>query len=593
MMWTFVAIAFFACLGRSPLSDNNEGLYAAIAADMLRTSHFIVPQLGGMPYIEKPPLLYWLMATSFALFGETAFAARLVPALAALGTCVVLFTLLRGLNLKREAHICVLVFASSLGVVVLARLVLFDMLLVFGLTLALAGLCSWGLGGGHSRASLRIAAAGLGLAILAKGFVAAVLLGAIVGVMAFIDRRYFAQWWRAGADPIAVAILFALILPWHVLAAWQQRDFTTFYFINEHLLRFLGLREPHDYHQGPWYFYLPRLLLSMLPWVWTAPALALVRPDAEKARLECLLLVWTVVPLVFFSLSQAKADYYIVVCLPPMAAWIALRLGRLNSRGWRTLATCAVATAVLNLLIMAVLPVAAAHNSGRLATALPLFAGNGPLALAIAAALVAAPLCAAALFQTRYRLTALGMFGLPTLVTLLSLSEVARAAAGTYSGEPLARLARRVCGDASLLVYASPEAVSAVLFYWQGQFSVVDSSSADFNFAEHHPSGERRIFFDSRVLARTPSEQPLCLIVPTSELAKFGHSALLSLFSPIARTGTGVLWGNRLALARSAAARSLASEGLPAPQAGTSEPPRHTAPEASDSLASAYTNPAR
>src|SRR4029077_1472703 len=80
--WSLIFFACFFGLGAYPLLDHNEGMYAAIARDMLRNGDFIIPHLNGLPYIEKPPLLYWLMAASMAVFGQNEFAVRLIPALA-------------------------------------------------------------------------------------------------------------------------------------------------------------------------------------------------------------------------------------------------------------------------------------------------------------------------------------------------------------------------------------------------------------------------------------------------------------------------------------------------------------------------------
>lgn len=541
LVWTFVVGAIFWGVGCGPLSDNNEGLYASIAVDMRRTGDFVIPRLAGMPYIEKPPLLYWLMALSFELFGKTAWSARLIPALAAFGTCAVMFEAMRWLGLRREARIFVLVFASSLGVVALAHLVLFDMLLVLGVSVALMGIFIWEVSGARSNTGLRVAAAGLGFGILAKGLVAAVLIVATTGIRVFLDRQLMGLWLRRGFDPPALGILLALVVPWHALAAWQQDDFGTFYFLNEQVLRFLGTREPHDFHEGPWYFYLPRLCLAMLPWVWMAPALLLAGADTAGGRLERFFLVWAGVPLLFFSLSQAKADYYIAVCLPPLAGWIACRLGQPHSLLQRRLAQSAAAVAVMNLLVVALLPNIVSHGSGRVTAAVGMLQDNGFLCFALAAAFVAAPALSAWAFVIGSRITATWLFAAQTLVLLVGITEAAHGGVRFYSSEPLALMARDICpGDRPLMIYGSPEAVSAVLFYWDFDFTVLDSHSADFDFASRHRTEKPQRFASSQTLQGWPNS---CVIVPSVDAARFRGSKLASSLRPLARIDTAVLWG--------------------------------------------------
>jgi 4-amino-4-deoxy-L-arabinose transferase-like glycosyltransferase len=543
LVWLFACVAFFVGLGAAPLSDNNEGLYASIAAQMLKSGHFVIPQLAGLPYIEKPPLLYWLIVASFAVFGETAWAARLVPSLAALGTCVVLFAYFSRLGLRREARVAVIVFSGSLGVVSLAHLVLFDMLLVFGLTAALTSLSVWVISSGRSTAALRWAAVGLAVAILAKGLVGGVLVMLILGVSLILESRPRRPWLVQAADPAAATILAALVLPWHLLAAWQQEGFTWFYLINEHFLRFLGTREPEDFHRGPWYFYVPRLVLAMLPWVWLAPALLQVRPDPARLRVERHLLVWAALPFIFFSVSQAKADYYIIVCLPPLAAWVACRLGRLQESAWRALPKYAVAAAAVNFLTVVAFHLMAGHRQARLGLTVSLLQDRHLLAGTLAVCFVVAPLLAARMFRARRSLTALLLFATPMLSLLTGIAAIAGDAAASYSSEPLARLARSSCGSTPLFVYGAPEAVSAVLFYWRDPFRIVDSQSADFDFALRHSTSARKILIDSQSISlpRSPAP-PLCVIVPASQLARFQRSALATGLVPVAQTSNAALW---------------------------------------------------
>lgn len=543
-LWIVAGAAIFAGLGSYPLSDNNEGLYAAIAAGMLRTGHFLIPQIAGLPYIEKPPLLYWLMAGSFALFGQSAWAARLVPAAAAFATCVTLYIFIRRLGLRREANVAVIVFATCAGAIVLAHIVLFDMLLALGLMVALAGTCLWYVGRGESRGALRVAAVGLAAAILTKGLVAAALLGGTLLVVAWMEPRGSRGWLRRLAEPGAAALLLALAVPWHVAAAIEQRGFFWFYFINNQVMRFLGTRRPHDFHEGPWYFYLPLLALSSLPWLFLAPALAVKAQPADEGRrrAERFLLVAAAVPLVFFSVSRAKADYYTVVCLPPLAAWFSLRLGRLTVAGWRVLATCAAMTAGVMLGLVAWGCVAMPRLSGRGAVIVAMLRGRPGLAGAVAIGLVLAPLTASIAVRRRAYRAGLGFFGLQSVFVVFALVMLAAGAADQFSDGPIARAACDAPGRPPLLVFQTPEAVSAALFYCRSRFQVVDSHSGDLWFAEHMHYGAGRIFLDDEQAIRSVGRGRRPLLVPHRDLASFERSPLAAGAAAIVRAPTATLF---------------------------------------------------
>jgi 4-amino-4-deoxy-L-arabinose transferase-like glycosyltransferase len=358
-----LAPAFFFLYGLDafPLRDNNEGLYAGIAQAMQGSGQYVVPQLNGVPYIEKPPLLYWLASLSMALFGATPAAARLVGAGAMLALCLCLFQFCRLHGNPRAGCYASAGLASTVPVALLSHVVLFDPLLT-----ALLGACLLCYLHGyltHSRRAHLLAAGLLALAVLEKGGVALVLAGGVIGLFLLLMRDR--DGWRRLFDPAALAVLLAVAAPWHVLAALEQQGFSWFYFINEHVLRFLGRRLPDDYHHGPVWFYLPRLLVLLLPWT---PFLLLLAParggPAPASRVLVTFCKAAVLfPFVFFSLSQAKADYYLLVAAPALALWLALETTRrLGTAGDRRLALCWGMAAASALVLLAAAPGAVGYQ---------------------------------------------------------------------------------------------------------------------------------------------------------------------------------------------------------------------------------------
>jgi 4-amino-4-deoxy-L-arabinose transferase-like glycosyltransferase len=316
----------FVGLGCFGLANNNEGLYGSVARDMLARGDFVVPHANGVEYLEKPPLLYWCTAGAFAIFGYTEFAARSTSALAYLGVVVGLLWFGGRTKRPEEGVVAALIFGSCLGQVILSRILLFDPLLTALLAGALLSLYS-SLDTGSGR-WLPVSYAFLAFAAMTKGLVAVVLYAGIA-----IGARFLCT---PGAGPPKPARMFswpalflaaAIAVPWHVLAAARSKEFLGFYFVNEHVLRFLGLREPHDYYHGPILYYLPRILVYCAPWCLFVPWLLARGPeDPESRRWDRFLWLWLLVPLLFFSLSSGKANYYMMVSTPALALLLARRL---------------------------------------------------------------------------------------------------------------------------------------------------------------------------------------------------------------------------------------------------------------------------
>ncbi|WP_211453684.1 ArnT family glycosyltransferase [Collimonas antrihumi] len=212
LIWTSAAGFALAGLGSFGILDNNEGLYADISREMLvsRDWHiWMIPHLNSLPYMEKPPLLYWLTALSFVIFGVSEWSSRLVPALSSLACVAMLLQFGRIVGRPRAGRLAALMFASSIGVIAMSRLLMFDMLLTALLTAALMyayrhlhdGKTKW----------LRLSYACLALASLAKGSVALVLFGLIVLSFILVNRRL--REWRTWFDPFAMLIFFAIAAP--------------------------------------------------------------------------------------------------------------------------------------------------------------------------------------------------------------------------------------------------------------------------------------------------------------------------------------------------------------------------------------------
>src|SRR2546422_3384512 len=91
-----------ATIGSGDLYSQTEGQYAGAAKEMVETHNWLLPTNNGIPRLQKPPLLYWLIIVSFKLFGVNAAAARLPVALAVLASADLIFLIWE--NLKYYWH---------------------------------------------------------------------------------------------------------------------------------------------------------------------------------------------------------------------------------------------------------------------------------------------------------------------------------------------------------------------------------------------------------------------------------------------------------------------------------------------------------
>lgn len=327
-VFLLITINFFYGLGTYPLADNNEGLYAEIAREMLQTKQWIIPHLNGVPYLEKPPLLYWLIALCFKLGGINAWMARLIPALSASITILLPFILSASLTI-RTCWLAAVLLASSFGFIVIGHVVFFDMLLTLWFSLCLYGFYMWYVT--ERIWFLRFSYASLGLAVMTKGLVALALLPSIMLITMLWNRCSLKRVIQL-FDGIGIGLFLLIVLPWHIAATLQDNHFAWQYFVNEHWLRFLNQRIPHDYYSGPWYYHIARLLILFLPWSLLVPILLKksTTSSLNVVQWQRLLWTWLLLPLLFFSCSAAKANYYMVISLPALANLLALRLSELE-----------------------------------------------------------------------------------------------------------------------------------------------------------------------------------------------------------------------------------------------------------------------
>src|SRR5512143_2832975 len=223
-------------LGAVPLVGPDEPRYARVAVEMHRAGAWVRPTLGGQPWLEKPPLYYWLAGASFAVFGETEAAARVPSVLASLA--LVGATALFGARLYGQAAGLHAGFVAGLSLLPFAygRAASMDMLLAATVTVAI-GLCALRLLGIAGRLAIVGAAVLAGLAALAKGPLG-LLLPALV-VLAYVALTREWRRLRELASPGALVAFVLVAAPWYAaISADQGRHFLDVFILNHNLQRF-------------------------------------------------------------------------------------------------------------------------------------------------------------------------------------------------------------------------------------------------------------------------------------------------------------------------------------------------------------------
>jgi hypothetical protein len=322
----FFTMLWFALLAHRPLFDPDEGRYAEIPREMLSGGDWVIPHLNALVYLEKPPLQYWLTALAFRCLGQHEFAARLCTGLAGYLSLVAVFYL--GLNLWGLASgiRAVLFTSASILFVLLGHQLTLDMLLCFCLIAALGSFLMAQLRRREWRAWMLCCWAAMALAVLTKGLIGVLIPGATL--IAYVVwqrdwpllRRLNLRW--------GVPLFMLIAAPWFVLAARANAEFLRFFFVREHLQRFLT---PIEHRTQPWWFFAPVLVAGIMPWLPQAIR-ALIAPLKERGPrgqfdAARLLWIWSVFVLVFFSFSDSKLVPYILPAVPALALLCAGRNG--------------------------------------------------------------------------------------------------------------------------------------------------------------------------------------------------------------------------------------------------------------------------
>ena len=431
LLVAFCGFLFFYGLGAFGLLGADEPRYAKVAREMLERHDWITPTLQGKPWLEKPVLYYWQAIASYSVFGVTDQTARLPAAFDAALMIAAIYFFLRRFRPGTEED-GALITAGSAAVVAFARAAATDMPLAATFTIALLAWYAWYESG--KRIYLAAFYVFLALGTLAKGPVAPALAAVIVLVFAAAKRD-----WRAAFRTLwipGIALFLAVALPWYIAVQLRNPEFFRVFILEHNLARF---SKDVYHHRQPFWFYIPILLLSLMPWT-----LWLILAIVERVRLiwaegksafaaaedswQLFLLIWLLVPAVFFSASQSKLPGYILPAIPAGALLVSEYLAARRTQETRmSLPLAAVHGALCGLLVFGALSAASIQMNHRLVWA------TGTAVASAIAAVLAVGIAAALLSRNGFRL----LRSATMLAIVVSVGVILRMAAPRHRRNPV------------------------------------------------------------------------------------------------------------------------------------------------------------
>ena len=584
--WALAAVfaaVYFGSLFSPALLDDADSTHAEAAREMFVSGDYVTLHVNGVRYLEKAPLPYWLVATSYHLFGVNEFATRLPMALSVLLLGILAVVWGRRAFGERAGIYAGLFVYTAAGVFLFTRILIPDVLLslliaaslYFFLSALQSGGRSWQWYAGYTC---------LALGVLTKGLIAL----AFPGGAAFLYLAVTGEWRRWREFRLASGLLLFLVIaaPWHILAGLRNtggqggHGFFWFYFVNEHFLRFLGRRYPRDYNKLPWALYWSLHLVWLFPWSLYLPAAIRTALDVrqrrasfqDRTRLLCW--IWAGLVLIFFAISTNQ-EYYTFPAYFPLLMLLADGIARCEwsdcraaiRKGWLRISAAALAligvaagVTLLTLLWQSRhLPfepdignVLATHNmdtdtlstSHMLDLSYASFAALRLPAGLAAIALLIAPPAALWLRLRRRHYAATWTLALGMAVFLIAAHVALRRFGPYLSSKDLARqIAAQARPEDRVMIYDDQAFGSSLLFYLQRPVELVEGRTTSMWFGSTFPDAPHIYLSDSDLLRDWNGGGRIFLFVPPHLKAKV--DAMLPKRSVVAEVSGKYVYSNR------------------------------------------------
>lgn len=325
ILFMFIGFCFvyFFQIGQYGFIAPGEPRYAEIASHMNENNDWVTPIFNSQVHLEKPPLVYWITAINFKIFGETEKSARMVSVLAGLLAAIITGLIARILFNSLVSLLSIILLLSSFSWPIFSRMLLTDIVSIF------FNLCVFYFYLKNEQKTKFIFLAFLwgflALGVMSRGMLSLVFP---MGVITIYHWIYYRQIWiNSRYHFYGIGLFLLLIIPWHILAEIENPGFLKIYLWDNHLQRFLGNYPPGGNHSLTLAQFWGIFLAGFFPWSFFVPILSwnffkkLYRNQISKKHM--FIWVWIVFVFIFLSISGAKLERYFLPILPPFAIMVA------------------------------------------------------------------------------------------------------------------------------------------------------------------------------------------------------------------------------------------------------------------------------
>ncbi len=577
---TFV-LAFVTIASPPALMDDVDSVTAQIARNMLTSGDWVTPRLNGVAYFEKPALRFWMVAASYLIFGVSDWAARLPMALASVALCWLVAYFgrwaFRGESSEQAGTIAGVVIATCVGLFLFTRILIPDVALTLTTTLAMLAIVRLL---EPETVKLKQWAAVLGLALgagfMLKGLVAWVIpVGATLCYLLLTRQLFNWQLWRRSQLWLTLLVLLAVCLPWLVLATLRNPpwfDFTMrsepgkyhgffwFFFLNEHLFRYLNLRYPRDYNTVPRLAFWLYHLLWLFPWSFYFPLIARLSfsPASRAGRVRLFCLGWVGCTLLFFTFSTTQ-EYYSMPAYPALALLLGSAIYSADEKkywpsyvtGFIT-ASAAIACCIILWLVrnVAVTGDIADAMNYQISTFSLGKAGDLTLStmawlrlpLVIAALAFAVGAIAALWRRARYAVIGFALM----MLMLFNAARLAMITLNPYFGSRTLAEALNAAPPGQLIIDDQYYSFSSVFFYSNRTALLLNGRKVNLEYGSYAPDAPSVFMTDDDFAARWISAERCYLVASSVELPRFRQLVGSERLHVMRASGGKLLYSNQM-----------------------------------------------
>jgi 4-amino-4-deoxy-L-arabinose transferase-like glycosyltransferase len=579
LLFIVSGLLYFGIASSPALGDDDvDAAHAVVAREMVERHDYAVLYMNGIRYLVRAPLHFWMIASSYVVFGQTEFATRLPLALTVVALVLLVFEFGRKFFSPRVGLYGALIVATSPGIFIFTRTVNPEAICALEFSAAFYLFLRAWTGSLAPRAGYWGAAAFSAAAVLTRGLVGIIFPAGII--IAFVTATRSWRRWRELRPVSSLLIFLAVAAPWHIIAEIRAPGFFWSYFINDHVKRALGTRWPPDYSAVPLGLWWIAHLAWLFPWSFLAPlvvrdSLASRRREEQgdgRSQARLFLLLWAGFILVFFSIERgSRMEYYSLGAWPAIGLLLASALARSEQSNdrmlraiQRVLAGLGIGVAILlGYLVRASYHLQATgdistllqrHRADYYRFAMAHFFDLTPQAFAdLREPAMIAALALFAAFTAAFMLRERGLHLASSMVMALGMVGFLFAANLAYkafepelSSRSLAMEINRYVGpDDRLVVYGDFRASASVAFYTHRRLLLYKAPYSELEYGSRFPDAPKVFLNDHDFSALWRGHARVFLIVPVDQLQSALTWLPLNATWFLAESGAKVLYVNR------------------------------------------------